>query len=194
MGKMFLMCGMSGAGKTTFAKQFAAENGCVYLGIDEFYSKYSKRIGLKNVYDNSNVAFRVWIEFFNEIHFYETEGKDVVVDTNAPTFVKRAQFIDWFPTFEEHNLIYIHADRNLRRRNNASRNRVVPDDVMEKMEKEFEYPITKCLWSDKFPFMVNTKHRESFGLWDNVRVFVNKDNVLTEVPTLQESNQAEAFE
>ena len=29
------MCGISGSGKTTYAKQFAKENNLVYLGIDD---------------------------------------------------------------------------------------------------------------------------------------------------------------
>ena len=40
MAKMYLMCGLSGAGKTTFAKKFAEENDLIYLSIDDFYKDY----------------------------------------------------------------------------------------------------------------------------------------------------------
>ena len=39
---MYLMCGCSGAGKTTYSKKFAKENNLKYLGIDDFYKSYPK--------------------------------------------------------------------------------------------------------------------------------------------------------
>lgn len=189
MGKMFLMCGLSGAGKTTFAKKFAEDNGYTYLGIDDIYEWY-KHIPIQrsdgkvqyqdhneNAYENTHTSFMVWLEFFRRIHFAEHRGEDVVIDTNAPTFVKRAQFIDWFPTFDEHNLIYIEADRDLRRRNNASRDRVVPDDEMERMEQEFESPVIygdslllsndECNWSSITVIKNIDNHFHEIGLLDN---------------------------
>ena len=166
MGKMFLMCGLSGAGKTTFAKKFAEDNGYTYLGIDNTYK------GLWASYDDPNDSFMAWIEFFKLIHGQEMAGHDVVIDTNAPTFVKRAQFIDWFPTFDEHNLIYIEANRDLRRRNNASRDRIVPDDEMERMEREFESPVIY----GSYLLLSNDKCN-----WSSITVIKNIDNHFHEV-------------
>lgn len=170
MGKMYLMCGLSGAGKTTFAKKFAEENGYTYLGIDNIYK------GLWAKYDDPNDSFMAWIEFFKLIHGQEMAGHDVVIDTNAPTFVKRAQFIDWFPTFEEHNLIYIDANRELRHRNNLTRDRVVPDDEMERMEQEFEYPVELCYSPPELYCIIDECK------WDNVYVYCNENNHLREIP------------
>ena len=171
MGKMFLMCGLSGAGKTTFAKKFAEENGYVYLSIDNIYR------GLSANYDDLDDSFSAWIYFFKLIHGAEMAGHDVVIDTNAPTFVKRAQFIDWFPSFEEHNLIYIKANRDLRRRNNAARDRVVPDDEMERMEEEFESPIAYYSFGIKSGYYI-----EDNCNWDNIQAYLNDENVLKEIP------------
>jgi len=171
MGKMFLMCGLSGAGKTTFAKEFAKENGYLYLGIDDFYACYAAANHMCSPWDSPHGSFDVWIKFFYAIHDAECRGDTVVIDTNAPTYVKRKQFIDWFPTFDEHNLIYIQADRDLRRRNNASRERVVPDDEMERMEQEFQSPV--AFWDDSFTMM-------ELG-WNHCRAFINTDNHLTEI-------------
>lgn len=168
MGKMFLMCGLSGAGKTTFAKEFAKENGYKYLGIDDFYRK------CYGDYDDPDDSFYVWIEFFKAIHKAELAGLDIVIDTNAPTYVKRKQFIDWFPTFDEHNLIYIYATPELCRANNASRNRVVPSDEMDRMVKEFQPPV------DFLDVAI-----PSDLCWGNIQVFKNEDNNLTKVQVLQ---------
>lgn len=181
MSKMYLMCGMSGAGKTTFAKKFAEENNYKYLGIDDFYKEY-KRIFAPNcqsLWSDPKASFEVWQEFFRVINACELDNDDVVIDTNAPTFVKRAQFIDWFPTFDEHNLIYISANRDLRRRNNASRNRVVPDDEMDRMEKEFEAP--GWYSSAAGVAYIEGGDRE---IWDGIFYFTNENNVLTQHTTV----------
>ena len=133
MAKMYLMCGCSGAGKTTFAKEFAKENGLTYLGIDDFYALVN---GDECIHTNS---FEVWIEFYKVIHEAEINNIDVVIDTNAITRSHREQFIDWFPTFE-HHLIYVKAALELRKKNNKSRRRQVPDDVMDKMHNKMQIP------------------------------------------------------
>lgn len=135
MPKMYLMCGCSGAGKTTYSKKFAEDNDLLYLGIDDFYARIN---GDECLHTNS---FAVWIEFYRAIHEAEVNDIDCIVDTNAITKVHRAQFIEWFPTFE-HHLIYIGADEKLRKKNNNSRRRQVPDDVMERMTAQLETPYT----------------------------------------------------
>ena len=133
MAKMYLMCGCSGAGKTTFSKKFAEDNKLLYLGIDDFYAKVN---GDECLHTNT---FEVWIEFYKAIHEVEIKGLDCIIDTNAITRTHRAQFIEWFPTFE-HHLIYISADPELRKYNNKRRRRQVPDDVMDRMTAQLEKP------------------------------------------------------
>lgn len=135
MPKMYLMCGCSGSGKTTFSTQYAKDNNLLYLGVDDFYKKVN---GDECLHINS---FEVWIEFFKAIHEAEVNGVDCIVDTNALTRVHRAQFIEWFPTFE-HHLIYIYATPELRKKNNKSRRRQVPDKVMDEMTLRVEAPNT----------------------------------------------------
>lgn len=133
MAKMYLMCGLSGVGKTTYAKKFAEENNLVYLGIDEFYAKVN---GDECIHENQ---FEVWIEFFKAIHEAEINRVSCIIDTNAITKCHREQFLDWFPTFE-HHLIYIRASEELRFMNNRSRRRVIPDNVMKQMAVNLAAP------------------------------------------------------
>ena len=134
MAKMYLMCGCSGAGKTTFSKEFAKEHNLKYLGIDDFYALVN---GDECIHTNT---FEVWIEFYKAIHEAEVNNIDVIIDTNAITKSHREQFIEWFPTFE-HHLIYIDAMASLRKKNNKSRRRQVPDDVMDNMERKLQHPL-----------------------------------------------------
>lgn len=138
MAKMYLMSGCSGVGKTTFAKKFAEENNLLYLGTDEFYALIN---GDETIHENS---FEVWIALYQAIHAAEMNGRDCIVDTNALTVVHRDQFLDWFPTFE-HHLIFINASEKLRKANNLSRRRQVPEAEMKKMVLKLEYPFWERL-------------------------------------------------
>ena len=169
MGKMYLMCGLAGVGKTTFAKEVAENEGLTYLGIDDFYKPFYEND--KTAYDKEEIAFRVWIKFYEAIFEAEMRGDDVIIDTNAPTFVKRVQFIDWFGKFDEHNLIYIMInDVNTQVQNNANRNRVVPTAELLRMQKEFEEPIARVRDG---VFKAGDR-----GKWDNIFVWENVNNTM----------------
>lgn len=176
------MCGLSGAGKTTFAKQFVRDNlGVDYFSIDDFYANYTWENNDASPWENPDASFRVWIRFFEAIHDAEQAGRSILIDTNAPTIVKRYQFIDWFPDFDEHNLIYIAADTDTCRANNKARYRVVPDDVFETMVEEFDAPGYIRLSFDKRGNFESGALVVDEDRWDNVQAFYNHDNELSEL-------------
>lgn len=157
MAKMYLMCGCSGAGKTTFSKAFSEEYGLKYLGIDDFYALVN---GDECLHTNT---FDVWIEFYKAIHEAEVNDVDVIIDTNAITRSHREQFIEWFPTFE-HHLIYIEASETLRKKNNMSRRRQVPDDVMDRMTALLEKPINERFKTITYIFNLNNEFQKPIVL------------------------------
>ena len=154
--KMFLMCGHPGSGKSYFAKRFAEINGYRYLAIDDTYAYFN---GSPYSHDNK---FDVWMTFFRQIHAAEMAGVDIVVDTNAPTRIDRAEFTSWFPTFE-HHLIWIDASMKQCLENNQKRGRVIPHDQMLKIFSFFEVPDAEEYYS--FNPRANWK---SFSLVNNV--------------------------
>lgn len=133
ISKMYLMSGPSGAGKTTFAKQFAKDNGYQYLCIDDFYTLIN---GDERLHEDCT---EVWLIFFKAIHLAEMHGRNVVIDTNSPTKTKRTEFLDWFPSFE-HNLIFVSAPYDLCVQNNASRNRKIPAGELREIFDSVENP------------------------------------------------------
>lgn len=132
--KLYMMCGISGSGKTTFAKKFAKTNNLRYINPDQFYGLYNG--DECHHYDE----FEIWMALFRALHMAEQSGVSVIFDTNSPTMVDRTQILNWFPDFQ-HILIYIQADPELCMKNNVSRRRVIPDDVMRNMIKRFEPPV-----------------------------------------------------
>ena len=155
---MYVMCGLSGSGKTTYAREFAADNNLFYLGIDEFYEWYN---GDECIHENT---FEVWIEFYQAIHRAEKKGMDILVDIDAPTYVDRTQILDWFPNFDEYHLICVTAPERLRRANNSSRTRRIPEEEMNRMLERWEYP------RDEF---------EDYR-WNTIFIVHNMDNILAE--------------
>lgn len=135
---LYLVCGLSGCGKTTFAKKFAEMHNLLYLGADDFYAKVN---GDENIRDNK---FEVWQELFRAIHQAEVAGISVLVDTNSLSAASRDEMVNWFPGFN-HHLIYIEADEQLRMENNRRRPRQIPDDIMIAMRYRAEPPVWNTL-------------------------------------------------
>ena len=152
MANMYLVCGVSGSGKTTLSKMLEEKTGIKRLGVDDFYAMVN---GDECRHVNK---FEVWIEYFKAIHEMEEINQDVIIDTNALTYSQRVQFVDWFPTFK-HHMIFLCADHNLRKKNNKSRRRQIPDDILDNMALRVEMPTAK---SDKE--------------WDTITYIMNDDN------------------
>lgn len=131
--RLYMLCGISGSGKTTFAKKLARERELQYICPDDFYKTMN---GDERLHINE---FDVWISIFRALHLAEEQNRSCVFDTNNPTLVSRVQILDWFPGFEPH-LIYIHANEALCRFNNANRRRRVPPEEMDRMIAAFQPP------------------------------------------------------
>lgn len=150
--KLYMMSGISGSGKTTFARQFAEDHGLRYLNPDQFYGIYNG--DECNHYDE----FEIWMALFRALHMAEQACVDTILDTNSPTIVDRTQILNWFPGFEP-RLIYITAPIELCKQNNRSRRRRIPEDVMDSIIERFEPP------------SVRDDHR-----WKSIITFSNRAN------------------
>lgn len=158
MGSMYLMCGHIASGKSYFAKRFAEKKGLRYLDIDACYSIYN---GDEKIHENK---FEVWILFYQLIHQAAMLGQDVIVDTNAPLASYRDEFLNWFPEFERHHLIWIDADPELAWANNCRRERRVGRDVFDHLVAQFQIPS---------PEEGTTVSRSA---WDSICRIENADN------------------
>ena len=123
MAEMILVCGLSGSGKTDWAKEFVENTGYRYFCPDDFYAAIN---GDECIHENE---FEVWIAMYQAIHLAEMKGQNCVVDTDALTKTHRTEFLDWFPSFE-HHMVYIAAEKWLRYSNNDFRRRHIPEEEM----------------------------------------------------------------
>ncbi len=131
--KLFLVCGLPGSGKTTFAKRFATENGFAYLCIDDCYTEING-----DELDHSN-KFKVWQRFYYLINEYQENKVDVVVEAMSLDHYARHEFISWFPGFS-HHLILITNDFEECCRNVALRRRDISLEGMLELKDRCRYP------------------------------------------------------
>ena len=134
MAKMFLMCGNIAVGKSYVAKKIAGKLGCRYLNIDDCYAILN---GDERIHENK---FEVWQLFYRLIHKCIELNQDVVVDTNAPFINDRLEFLNWFPDFKEHHLIWVHAEDELALKANEERGRTVPENTVISLRYSFQPP------------------------------------------------------
>ena len=167
----FLVCGISGGGKTVLSNKIIEKNpDLVIMDVDEYYAK---RNG--DECDRSN-WFDVWVKMiYVDLHEYELAGKDVLLTTNALTVSQRRQFIEFFPTFM-HHCLWVTSPKERCLEGNKVRRRHVPDDQMEKQWQRMEFPNANEAGWDSICQVTNCWDNENYIFFDlkgNVREILN---------------------
>ena len=84
MSQLICLAGMPGSGKTTWAREFMEMNpDFLYISPDVYY----KRINGDDR-DRSH-PFEIWMAMFRDIHIAETNGRDVLIDSDNLTYAQR---------------------------------------------------------------------------------------------------------
>ncbi len=150
MATFWLICGMSGSGKTTYAhKVFDNKSNIRVFDIDEYYKKING-----DECDRSN-SYKVWMTVYDEIHQCELNNIDVVLVTNALTVANREEFIEWFPTFTHKMIWFMASSFEKCIHYNWQRRRIIPDHLMEKYWNSMEIPNPAEKGWDTILFMIN---------------------------------------
>lgn len=134
MPNFYLICGVSGGGKTTLSKHLALYNPSLHIfDVDKYYEKING-----DECDRSN-WFDVWITLWQDLHKSELANEDVLLTTNALTVSQRTQFVEWFPTFT-HHILWVTASKEMCFIGNKARRRHVPEDKLLKDWDRMEFP------------------------------------------------------
>lgn len=134
MSKLILLTGHISSGKTLYAKALAAKRGYRYLSIDDAYAIIN---GSGTCRDNK---FEAWELLNRQIHTAEYLYQDVIIDVNAPTPDDRNYFLNMFPNFGEYHLLWIDCAPSTCLENNRKRDRIVPEEHMNRMFKFYVFP------------------------------------------------------
>lgn len=118
MATVYMMVGIPGAGKTTYAKEVLSH--CVYLGTDairkELFGKELTLKGRKKVYQH----------LCRRMLYMLDKDRDVVVDCTNITQERRRRLLNLIPA--SHRCVAVHIDTPLLQalQNNRKRDRHVP--------------------------------------------------------------------
>ena len=143
MPKLYVLCGLAGSGKTTWSKQFIKEN-------EEKDIKYISRDEIRFSYLNTNDAYfaheqEVFGKFVSTIVENLIAGHDIIADAthlNKGSRKKLIQAIDAYITNYTITYIVFETPLNVCIKRNAGRSgrAKVPEDIILRMSKNFEYP------------------------------------------------------
>lgn len=138
MANFYLVCGISGGGKTLLSRRIVQNNPSieVMLDADEYYAKIN---GDERIRDH---MYEVWRALYDDIHRYEENKTDILLTTNALTVDQRNQFVEWFPTYVKH-MIWVIAPWEMCVEGNNKRRRHVPEDVLKRQWQRMEFPNAK---------------------------------------------------
>lgn len=134
MANFYLICGISGGGKTVLSKRIIELNPNIKMyDVDDYYEKVN---GDECIHEN---FFDVWMLLWQDLHNSEINNEDILITTNALTTNQRHQFIEWFPTFK-HHLIWVTAPKEKCLEGNKNRKRHVPEEKLLKGWEKMEFP------------------------------------------------------
>ena len=136
MSTMICLSGMPGSGKTTWAAEFLKKHpDFLYFSPDSYYERING-----DECDRTD-TFEIWMAMFRDIHIAEKNFNNVLIDSDNLTYAQRNQWIEWFPYFDEHILLFLEEDYNTCFDRVSKRRRTIPEIIMiEKMYK-WENPL-----------------------------------------------------
>ena len=157
MATLYMMCGLSANGKTTFAKSFAKMNHIRYVNPDELYAVFN------GAECNRSHKFEVWQALYQIVYCAEMDGADIIIDTNCLTLGQREEIRSRFPYFDNYQLMVIIASVENSKEWNSKRHRVVPQQELERQARIVDWPNL-------------TDH---YNGWNNIRYYYNDGSLFT---------------
>jgi len=151
MPTVHLICGQTGAGKTTYARAFAAKNNIVRFSLDEWFSNLFIADLPEEISFEWNIdrIQRCQLQIRQTAEQILACGHDVVMDMSFDTREQRDRYRTWAINLEmDSRLHYVKADPAIRwqrtQQRNRDRNEVfvfeVTKPIFDFMEQRFEEP------------------------------------------------------
>ena len=136
MSQMICLAGMPGSGKTTWAREFLKKHpDFLYFSPDSYYERING-----DECDRTN-TFEIWMAMFRDIHIAEKNFNNVLIDSDNLTYAQRNQWIEWFPYFDEHILLFLEEDYNTCFDRVSKRWRTIPEIIMREKMYKWENPL-----------------------------------------------------
>lgn len=141
--RFMMLVGLPASGKSTFAKEvIEGRDDIVYLSSDEIRKEI---YGDENIQDNPARIFKL-MEGRTKQAF--KDGKHVIYDATNVSRKRRRGLLQQLPKNIHKTAVYFATDFNVVKNQNSSRERVVPQEVIDKMYKTLQVPIYSEGWDN----------------------------------------------
>lgn len=131
--KLFIMCGLSGSGKSTKAIRLAKKYDAVIVSSDDIRKELCGEVSDQS---KNEEVFKV---FHKRIRKYLYEGKNVIADATNITMKSRRAIIENVKKLDIEKICYIMAKKYEDCiKDNLNRKNPVPEEVLEKQLRKFQ--------------------------------------------------------
>ena len=142
----YMMCGLPGSGKSTKAKEIAEKSGALIFSSDALRKE---KYGNEAIQGNPNKIFN---ELVSYIRIALHSGRDVILDATNISYKKRMSFLSRVSNGMKvpfrRVCVLMATPYEMCCARNASRERVVPEEVMKRMYHSFFIPSYFEGWDD----------------------------------------------
>ena len=164
--KMIMMCGLPASTKSTKAKELAEEYNATIYSSDEIRKEL---LGDENSQDNNNLVFST---LHSRIKSALSNGHNCIYDACNISYKRRMAFLQELNKIPcEKICILMATPYEECLKNNANRDRKVPEEVIERMYKNFHIPYWYEGWDDIKVIYSNKNYPNYYG---NISSFLNK--------------------
>lgn len=141
MPKCYHLVGVSGSGKTTWAKNQNWFSDCAYISSDKWIEFFSEQVGT-----SYSEVFHNFIEtaitcMLQEVEVAASKGKDIIWDQTSISVNSRKKKFLLLPNYEHIAVVFnTPSDKELQSRLNSRPGKEIPSEVVKNMIKGFQTP------------------------------------------------------
>ncbi len=139
MKKLIMMSGIAGSGKSKWAQEIAKKERATIVSTDEI------RKNLFGDEDKQKRTAQVFFEVYSKIETEFANDKNVILDATNIDREKRMKVLSKFPDVHK-ECYYLDVPYSICLERNRSRKRKVDEYILNKMRKNFHFPILNEGW------------------------------------------------
>lgn len=152
MAFLYMMIGLPGVGKSHFIS--VSDMKAIILSSDMYIEHYAESLG-----KTYNDVFKDYVAEANELFFEDLKeaaryNQDIIIDRTSLTVKSRKKILDMFPNHTKFAQVIMASTEKHELQLKQRIGKSIPEEVMERMKKSFEYPT----YNEGFQYICSFNH------------------------------------